>query len=90
MEVNAVNKGKSLGKGNGKKSKSKGKDKAKDMNKEQDPAANPRYYCHLKSHRKPDCRTFEEDKDKMGVNALAGLTPGAVAAPSGLDSRGKP
>ena len=43
------------------------------------------YYCHLKGHRKRDCRTFEKDKDKKGVNAVEqapGWTPGAAAAPS--------
>ena len=48
------------------------------------------YYCHRKGHRKRDCRTFEKDKDKKGVNAVEqapGLTPGAAAAPSVTPSR---
>ena len=43
------------------------------------------YYCHRKGHRKRNCRTFEKDKDKKGLNAVEQapeLTPGAAAAPS--------
>ena len=65
------------------------------LDKEKDPAANPDadricYYCHRKGHRKRDCRTFEKDKDKKGVNAVEqapGLTPSAAAAPSVTPSR---
>ena len=91
MDVSAVYKGKGK-KGKGKKGKSKGKSDDKD--KEKDPAATSDvemicYYCHRKGHRKRDCRTFEKDS-KTGVNAVdqaPGLTPGAVAAPSGTPSR---
>ena len=72
------------------KGKGEGKNKEKDKDKEKNPATNPDaeticYYCHRKGHRKQDCRTFEKDKDKKGVNAVEqapGLTPGAAAAPS--------
>ena len=75
--------------------KGKGKGKGKDKDKEKDPAANPVsemicYYCRQKGHRKRDCRTFEKDKDKNGVNAVEqalGLTPGAAVAPSVTPSR---
>ena len=87
MDVSTVYKGKGEGeKGNG---------KNKEKDKEKNPAANPDaemicYYCHRKGHRNRDCRTFEKDKDKKGVNAVEqapGLTPGAAAAPSVTPSR---
>ena len=58
MDVSAVYKG-----------KAKGKNQEKD--KEKDPAPNPDaemicYYCHRKGHRKRDCTTFENGKDKKG------------------------
>ena len=93
MDVSAVYKGTSLGKVKGKKGKSKGKGKAKHKNKEKDPAANPDVscdFCHWKGRRKRDCRSFEKDKDKKGVNAVEqapGLTSWAVAAPSGTPTR---
>ena len=85
VDVGAVHKGK--GKGKGKKGKGKGKDK----NKEKDEREPATYlaaeivcsYCHWKGHRNRDCKTFEKDKDNIGVNAVEqapGLTPGAVAA----------
>ena len=95
MDVSAVYKGKGKGKGKKGKAKNKGKGKNKEEDKEKDPATNPDavmicYYCHRKGHRKRDCRTFEKDKDKKGVNAVEqapGLTPGAAAAPSVTPSR---
>ena len=97
MDVSAVykdKKGKEKGKGKGKKGKGKSKGKSDEKEKEKDPAANPDaeiicYYCHRKSHRKRECRTFEEDS-KKGVKAVEhapGLTPGADAVPSGTPSR---
>ena len=97
MDVRAVYKGKRKAKGEkGKgKGKGKGKNKEKDKDKEKDPATNPDaemicYDCHKKGHRKRDCRTSEEDKDKKGVNAVEqapGLTPGGAAALSVTPSR---
>ena len=71
-----------------------GQGKNKDKDKEKDPATNPDAemvcHCHRKGHRNRDCRTFEKDKDKKGVNAAGqapGLTPGAAAAPSATPLR---
>ena len=91
MDVSAVHKGK----GEGKEKKGKGKGKGMGKNKEKDPATNPDaemicYFCHRKGHRKRDCRTFETDKDKKGVNAVEqalGLKTAAAAAPSVTPSR---
>ena len=73
----------------------KGKGKGKEKDEEKNPATNPDaevicYCSHRKRHRKRDCRTFEKDKDKKGVNAVEqapGLTPRATAAPSVTSSR---
>ena len=76
MDVSAVYKGEG---------KDKGKGKNKEKDKEKDPAANPDEemiccYYHRKGHRKRDCRTFEKDKDKKGVNAVeASVRPSRVS-----------
>ena len=83
MDVSAVYEGRGKGKGKNCKGKGKNKDKEKGSHGE------PRCSDHRKGHRKRNCRTFEQDKEK-GVDAVVqapGLSPGSAAAPSVTPSR---